>query len=85
MSKYDSPTDAPTEFHQLLLEATPVNEHGNRTILHLSEILGVTRWAITKWILNNRIPARRAKQIVDLNPDNPKISLDRFEKYVYGD
>ena len=79
-----------TELELLMLKACPPNAKGKKTIRHLAGLIDVTPWAARKWILADTIPARRAKQIVDLSESQetlaPKdrVSLADFEKFVYA-
>lgn len=81
MPVYAKPEDAPNELQKLLLTAVPVNEHGYKSILHLSKLLGVSRWAVQKWIIRGKIPPGRAAQIVDLSEG--RVSLADFSRFVY--
>lgn len=81
MPVYKNPDDAPTDLQKLLLTAVPVNTHGNKSIIHLAKMLGVSRWAVQKWIGNNKITPNRAVQIVELSEG--RVSLSDFSRYVY--
>ena len=81
MPTYQTPEDADNELHKLLLRASPVNEHGNKTLSHLAKTIGVTRWAMQKWILNERIPPDRVVQIVDVS--DGRVSISDFDRFVY--
>lgn len=81
MATYSSPDDAAKEIHRLLLVAVPVNEHGNKTILHLAKLLKVSKATIWRWIELERIPPDRAKKVVDLSEG--RVSLDDFHRFVY--
>lgn len=82
MATYTSPEDADTELHRLLLRAVPENKHGNKTISHLATMLECTRATIFNWINDEKLPALRAKQIVDLSEGH--VTLDDFHKFVYA-
>lgn len=47
----------------------------------LAKKLGMTAWGVQKWCQDNHLPAKRATQIVDLNPD--EVSLAEFSPFVY--
>lgn len=81
MPTYNSPDDADNDLHKLLLTAVPENKHGNKTLNHLAEKLSVTKWAIRKWINNERIPPERVMQVVDLAEG--RVSISDFERFVY--
>lgn len=81
MPTYQKPEDATSELHQLLLRAVPVNSHGNKTLNHLAKTLKVTKWAIRKWINNDRISPTRAMQIVGIAEG--RVSLKDFDRFVY--
>lgn len=67
--------------HKLLLIAVPENKHGNKTLNHLADLLGVTKWSIRKWINNNRISGQRVAQVVALSED--RVQTSDFDAYVY--
>lgn len=81
MPVYADPEDAPNELQKLLLRAVPVNDHGYKSILHLSKLLGISRWSVQKWIVNKKIPPGRAVQVVDLSEG--RVSLADFSRFVY--
>jgi hypothetical protein len=69
--------------HDLLLEACPPNPKGIKSTKILADHLNMSAWGVHLWIKRNRIPPKRAKQIVDL-AHNPKITLERFSPFIYG-
>ena len=81
MPVYHDPEDAPSELQRLLLLAVPVNQHGFKSISHLAKLLGLSRWAIQKWIVSEKIPPNRAVQVVDLAEG--RVSLADFSRFVY--
>lgn len=81
MPVYAEPDDAPNELQKLLLLAVPVNKHGHKSILHLSKLLGISRWSVQKWITKQKIPPKRAVQVVDLSEG--RVSLADFSRFVY--
>lgn len=81
MPVFCDPEDAPNELQRLLLLAVPVNQHGYKSISQLAKSLGVTRWAVQKWIVNKKIPPNRAMQVVDLAEG--RVSLADFSRFVY--
>lgn len=82
MATYASPEDAEKELHRLLLRAVPENQHGNKTISHLASLLECTRATIFNWINDDKLPAHRAKQVVELSEG--RVTLDDFHKFVYA-
>lgn len=97
MPTYDRPEDAESELHQLLLTAVPENDHGNKTLNNLAKVMSLSKWAIRKWINNNKIPPERAKQIVEISKiqgydedgkpivGEARVELTDFHKFVYTD
>lgn len=81
MPVYHDPEDAPTELQRLLLLAVPRNKHGYKSIDHLAKLMKLSRWAIQKWIINNRIPPKRAVQVVDLSEG--RVSLGDFSRFIF--
>lgn len=81
MPTYKNPEDADNALQKLLLKASPVNAHGNKTMSHLAKKIGVTRWAMQKWIIKQQIPPGRAMQIVEVSEE--RVSLDDFKPFVY--
>jgi hypothetical protein len=68
--------------HDLLLKACPQHPiSGVKSITVLSDFLGINAWSIHKWVKNGKIPAKRAKQIVDLADD--RVTLAEFDPFVY--
>ena len=47
----------------------------------LAAKLKMSAWGVQKWCHENHLPARRAAQIVDLNPE--EVSLADFSPFVY--
>lgn len=82
MATYTNPEDAEKELHRLLLRAVPENQHGNKTISHLASLLECTRATIFNWINDDKLPAHRAKQVVELSEG--RVTLDDFHKFVYA-
>jgi hypothetical protein len=81
MPVYVNPADAPSELQRLLLLAVPANKNGHKSILHLAFILGISRWAIQKWIVKGKSPPERAVQVVDISEG--RVSLTDFSRFVY--
>lgn len=48
----------------------------------LADLLGMSPWGVHQWIKRKRIPARRAKQIVELNPH--AVTLEDFSPFIYS-
>jgi len=66
--------------HDLLLTSCPPDAQGVKSIAILADALDCSAAAIYGWIQRNKIPAEKAKAIVDLGAG---VSLDQFHKYVY--
>lgn len=81
MPVYAKPEDAPNELQRLLLHAVPPSPYGHKSILHLSRLLGISRWSVQKWIVSGKIPPNRAAQIVDLSEG--RVSLADFSRFIY--
>lgn len=79
------------DLQRLLLRAVPVNKHGNRTLRHLAELMGVSEWGMRKWINTLKLSPARVKQIVEISktgePANPdgRVSREDFERFIYND
>lgn len=71
-----------SELYQLLIRATPENRHGNKTIAGLASLIGVSRWAIYKWIQTEHIRPERVKDIVDIAEG--RVTISDFERFVYN-
>lgn len=83
MPVFTNPEDAEiSDFQKLLLKAVPPNEDGYKTIVHLAKLLGLSRWAVQKWIVKEKISPDRASQIVDLSEG--RVSLGDFSRYYYS-
>lgn len=67
--------------HDLLLRACPPNEKNEKSIYVLADRLGIRPWAVYKWISRNHIPARRAKEIVDIA--DGEVSISEFSPYIF--
>lgn len=91
MPTFREPDKIENELQRLLLRAVPVNKHGNRTLLHLSQLIPVSQWAIRKWIKSNRISPARVNRLVEIGkmgePETPdgRVSRADFERFVYND
>lgn len=70
-----------SDLQKLLLKAVPADEHGYHTISHLAKLLKLSRWAVQKWIRDDKIPPGRAAAIVDIAEG--RVSLGDFSRYVY--
>jgi hypothetical protein len=68
--------------HELLIEACPPNQKGVRSIPVLAKALGLSAWAVFKWIKRNEIPPRQAKRVVDLSKG--RVKLDQFSPFIFG-
>lgn len=96
MPTYNTPEDAESGLHRLLLRAVPENEHGNKTILHLAKLMGINRWSINKWVRKDRLSPERVVQIIEISKitgydekgkpilGEPRVSREDFGQYVYN-
>jgi hypothetical protein len=89
MVAYNKPEDAPTELGKLLLKAVPPNKEGRKTFEHLAKLLKVSRIALQKWKVNDRVPAARVKRLVEIGAigqsgGSSRVSVKDFEKFVYN-
>lgn len=97
MPTFDKPEDARDPLTVLLLKAVPPNERGNKTLLHLSKLLNVSKWGLRKWINSGKIGPDRALQIVEISKiktygkdakpilGKPRVTIEDFHPYVYKD
>lgn len=91
MPTFKDGDDIDNDLKLLLLRAVPFNKHGNRTLHHLAELMGVSEWAMRKWINTLKLSPARVKQIVEVSktgePANPdgRVSRDEFERFIYND
>lgn len=91
MPTFRDPDKIENGLQRLLLQAVPVNKHGNRTLRHLSTLIGVSQWAMRKWINAQKISPTRVKQLVEIGkigePASPdgRVSREDFERFVYND
>ena len=91
MPTYRKPDEIENELHRLLLRAVPMNDHGNKTLLHLSGLIGVSLWGIRKWINSQRLSPARVKQLVEIgklgDPESltGRVSREDFERFIYND
>lgn len=68
--------------HDLLLRACPPDANGEKSITVLAGALGITPWAIHKWVKNGRVPPRRASRIVDIS--DGRVTISNFTLFVYS-
>ncbi len=97
MPVFNNPEDSENGLQVLMLRAVPENQHGNKTMAHLAKLLHLTRWAVQKWVINERIGPQRVMQIVEISKivgygddgkpilGEPRVSREDFEEYVYTD
>lgn len=96
MPTYNSPEDAESGLHRLLLRAVPENERGNKTVLHLADLMGINRWSINKWVRKDRISPERVLQVIEISKiegydekgkpiiGKPRVSREDFDPFVYN-
>lgn len=95
MKRFD--TEARQEFgdlHKLLKKTFPEYRTERDNVFDVKRFaadLGLTSEAVYKWLRNDRLPGRRAKQIVALadarpvkkgNPPHPKVTLEDFLPFL---
>jgi len=97
MPTYKKPSDAASKLHQLLLTAVPPNKHGNKTLTELARLTKLSKWAIRKWINNEKLSPERAMQIVNISKITgydvdgkpilgmARVKLIDFHEFVYKD
>jgi hypothetical protein len=81
MPVYSSPERAADPLTVLLLRAAPENERGHPTLTGLADALGVSRWSIQKWIINQKISPDRVMQVVRIGEG--RVKREEFEPFVY--
>jgi len=82
--------------HDLLLRACPPHSRvkgenneriyvpdpsGTKSIAILAHTLNMSAWGVQKWCKDGRVPPKRAREMVDNNPD--EVSLADFGPFVY--
>lgn len=67
--------------HSLLLLACPPDEKGKRSIPVLARALGISNEGIYKWIRQERMPSKRARQIVEMS--GGRASIDDFFPFIF--
>lgn len=97
MPTFNKPEDADNGLQVLLLRAVPKNKHGNKTLTELARLMHLSRWALQKWINNEKVSPERVKQILDIsqivgwNDDGEpikgkaRVKIEDFHQYVYKD
>lgn len=68
--------------HDLLIEACPPNEKGEKSTKILADKLHMSAWGVHLWIKRGKIPPGRAQKIVEI-ANNPEITLARFSPWIY--
>lgn len=72
-----------TELHKLLLRLVPKERRDKpRVMFEIADMLGCTRATVYNWIKDDKLPAHRAKQIVDLSDGT--ITIAKLHKFVYA-
>lgn len=95
MPAFESPSDANDPLSRLLLEAVPPDKRGIKTLTHMAKLLKVSRWALHKWIIQQKIGPDRVMQIVEVSKiegyddsgkpilGNPRVHRNDFDAFVY--
>ena len=84
--------DEPKALQALLLRIVPDEDRTqSRVMFKIAEKVGCTRATLYNWINDEKIPAHRAKEIVDISNRNAEagllsdpLSIDEFHKFVYA-
>lgn len=79
------PGRRPSELYKLCFEQLPLHRkiEGDNAVLdvaRISEEIGVSRQKIFLWLKNNRMPAHRVLQFVDL--PRSKLTLETLKPYM---
>lgn len=82
MAVYLDIDEIENDLHRLLLSSTPPDLSGEVTLTHLAKQLGVARYAVYKWIRNQRLGPERALAVVRLS--RGRTTLADFHPFVYG-
>ena len=86
MPTFYSPEEADDDLTRLILKAVPENAFGNKTLNNACRLLGVTKWAMRKWIHAQKISPERAIQIVEMSRTGKKkdwVKLEDLHPFVY--
>ena len=59
----------------------PDPENGTKSIAILAKLLDMSTWGVHLYIKKNRVPPKKAKQIVELSGGS--VSLDDFSTYIF--
>lgn len=81
MPVYSSPEKADDDLTELLLRAAPRNERGFPTLTLLAEAMGVSRWSIQKWIINQKMSPDRVLQVCRVGEG--RVKREDFDRFVY--
>jgi hypothetical protein len=81
MPAFKSPTEANDKLTKLMLKAVPKNELGRKTLTHLAQLIGVSKWGLRKWINAQKIPPERAMDIVRISEG--RVKIEDFHEFVY--
>jgi hypothetical protein len=83
MPLFHEPEDAPDKLTKLMLTAVPENERGYKTLTHLADLIGVSKWGLRKWINAQKIPPDRVVAIVRISEG--RVAAEDFNEFVYKD
>lgn len=81
MPIYENPEDIEDTLTRLLVQAAPVNEFQRRTLSGLATALGITRWSVHKWIINQKLSPDRVVDIVRISEG--RVKIEDFHPFVY--
>lgn len=68
--------------YELLIRAAPPDETGTKSIRTLAQALGLSRWAVYKWIKTERVRPKRAREIVEIAEG--RVQLSEFDPWIYN-
>ena len=67
--------------YQLLMKACPPNKNGQATVAQLARELGMSRWAIYRWINAQKMEPENVMKVVDIAEG--RVTIADFERFVY--
>lgn len=71
------------ELQRLLLKCCPPDENNIRSIPVLAEAMGMSAYAIYRWLERESVPPSRVKTLVELSDGD--VTQDDFLKFVFKD
>ena len=93
MPVYSKENQPESELHKLLLRAVPANEHGNKSIANLADLIPCRRWSVNKWIIAGKLSPDKAMRVVEIGkmgePEDAdgcvvgRVKIEEFHPFVY--